>query len=676
VIHFLTRILFFLVLVPVFADESVKLTNKKSYYNVTSKLEVFEDNSKAVTINDIISQNRAVNFKPINENMVNLGYTRSAYWFKLKIYNKNRSKQTLMEIPWPHIDYLDVYIFSNKNDGDEEADDVFLSYKSGRMIPYNQRTYEHKNFIFKLPNIPSGDEIIIYMRVLSDDTIIFPVYLYDEMRFFNKDRNEEFIFGIYYGVVLIMFFYNLFIYLSLRDKNYFIYLFYVISLGLYQLSINGIIFSYWPNFPVWNKLFLPLSTSILQTILTVLFKNLLNLNKEFKWERQAIGILIFLNIVSIFAILIFDYSIIIIPLNILGFAYMITSILIVIRAVLTKNRTAIFFLITWITFLAGGIVLVLRNFNILPQNFFTTYSLQIGSTIEMLLLSLALSDRINTMKKELAILNTNLEEKVKERTQELQRVLNILQAKDLTIESELDLASDLQKCIFPQSDYKFPNINFVGYHEYLMKVGGDFYDILHLPDDSVAILIADVSGHGIPAALLSTMYKISFMNSTRRAKSPKEIFQEVNKSIASIMNTHDYLTAFLLVIEPNGKMKYSSAAHRPAFLLKYKTGTIQPISSKGLFIGMLSNASDTYEEKQGKLEKGDRILFYTDGILDAFNLEEKRWNQEELEKSFKSTHKMEIRHALEKVKADWIHFRKGVPINDDSTLLLIEYTKK
>ncbi len=661
---------FFFLLINSYADEKVKLSNKKSFYNVTSKLDILEDKEKKLNINQIIN---STEFKQIDNSVVNLGYSKSAYWFRLKVYNKNRSKPTLMEIPWPHLDYLDIYIFSNKNSGDEESDDLFISYKSGRLIPYTSRNYEHKNFIFKIPNIPSNEEIIIYFRIESDESIIFPVYFYDEMKFFNKDHNEEFIFGIYYGVVLIMFFYNLFIYLSLRDKNYLIYLVYIISLGAYQLSINGIIFSFWPNYTNWNKLFLPLSAAILQFVLIILFKNLLNLKKEFIWEKKAIFILTIMSFLNIIMVLVIEYSYMIVPLNMLSFVYMITSISIVVRAVLKKDRTAIFFLITWIVFLTGGIVLTLRNFNILPQNFFTMYSLQIGSTIEILLLSLALTDRINTMKKELAVLNLNLEEKVEQRTEELSKVLNLLQAKDLTIESELDLASDLQKCIFPNKDLSFPFLNFVGFHEYLMKVGGDFYDLMPLPNDKVGILIADVSGHGIPAALLSTMYKISFIDSCRRNSSPVEIFKEVNKNISNIMDSHDYLTALFIIIDQKGNIQYSSAAHRPAFLFRKKTNELKLITTKGLFLGMLDDANGTYEEKSDKLENGDRILLYTDGIIDAFNQNEKRWSGKELEESFINSSNLEIKDALEKIKSDWRNFRSNKEINDDSTLLLIEF---
>ena len=195
-------VLFFLFISQsfLFAEEAVRLTNKKGVYNVTSYLEMLEDKTRTLTLSTIINSEKELSFKQIDDDTVNLGYTQSAYWFRLKLFNKNRSKPTLLEIPWPHIDNLDIYMLSNKNNGDEEADDVFVSYNSGRLIPYNKRNYEHRNFVFKIPNFPNGDELVIYMRVVSDETIIFPVYLYDEMKFFKKDQSEEFVFGIYYGV--------------------------------------------------------------------------------------------------------------------------------------------------------------------------------------------------------------------------------------------------------------------------------------------------------------------------------------------------------------------------------------------------------------------------------------------------------------------------------------------
>ena len=164
------------------------------------------------------------------------------------------------------------------------------------------------------------------------------------------------------------------------------------------------------------------------------------------------------------------------------------------------------------------------------------------------------------------------------------------------------------------------------------------------------------------------------MNASRRTSSPVKIFQEVNKSISSIMTAHDYLTAFIIAIEPGGKFRFSSAAHRPAFLYRKKSKKIEVLSTKGLFIGMLSYAGDTFEEKEGRIDVGDRILLFTDGIIDAFNEKEERWSSDELQAVFARSNGLPLEEALEFIKSEWIKFRGSKKINDDSTLLLIEYT--
>ena len=140
------------------------------------------------------------------------------------------------------------------------------------------------------------------------------------------------------------------------------------------------------------------------------------------------------------------------------------------------------------------------------------------------------------------------------------------------------------------------------------------------------------------------------------------------------MNTHDYLTALIIVIDQGGRMRFSSAAHRPAFLYRKKSKTIEILSTKGLFIGMLSYASDTFEEKESYLEAGDRILLFTDGIIDAFNEKEDRWSSDELQEVFSKSNKFPLEEALEFIKSEWVKFRGTKKINDDSTLLLVEYT--
>lgn len=411
-------IVFFFLSISSYAQDIIELVPDKDFYNVTSYSAYLIDTKGEIELENLTEPEVESRFIQNTKHTINFGFTTNTYWFKLKMKYVGRLDPVNLEIPWPHIDYLDLYIIGKQQ---------ILAYRSGRLIPYNERIVKHKNFVFEIPF--STEEFNVYIKVRSDETLIFPILIHDTVEFHQKDRKEEFILGIYYGIVLVMFFYNLFIYLSLRDKNYLIYLFYVIALGLYQLSINGIIFQYWPDYPIWNKLFLPISQMFLQFCLLLLFKNVLNINSKDKLDNALVNLLLSLLVLFTLAIAFLEYSFFIQPLNALGILYMLSSVSLTSKRVLQGNRTALFFLLTWITFFLGGIILTLRNFGILPPNFLTTYSLQIGSTIEMVLLSIALADRINTMKNELAFLNARLEEKVIERTMELTGVLKELQKK-------------------------------------------------------------------------------------------------------------------------------------------------------------------------------------------------------------------------------------------------------
>ncbi|MEM7184969.1 MAG: 7TM diverse intracellular signaling domain-containing protein, partial [Spirochaetota bacterium] len=513
----------------------------------------------------------------------------------------------------------------------------------------------------------------IYIKVRSDETLIFPIHIFDKSYFAQADRKEEFVFGIYYGIILVMFFYNFLLYITLRNRYYFYYLLYVLTLGLYQLALNGIIFQFWPENPGWNKIFLPISQLLLQLTLLLFFKNLLNINRKNRFDYNTILILLGILFLSLGSLSVLEYATIIQPLNTLGILYMVFSIILTVRSYKQGNRTALFFLFNWLTFFVGGITLALRNFGLVPDNFYTTYSLQIGSTLEMLLLSLALADRINRMKDELAVLNTTLEEKVEERTEELLSVLKELRKKNDIIESELELASDIQKCIMPHKDLELSFLKVAVHCEYLTSVGGDYFDILPSKKNNMGVLIADVSGHGIPAALLTTMAKISFMNAMGKKESPIEVFKEVDRNISEIITTQNYLTAFLLVVSKDGKLSFSSAGHRPAIVYRRDQERMDEFKTEGLFLGILEKDKDYFTQKSDKVNRGDRILLYTDGIIDAFDSEEERWGEDRLLQCFQESVDLPVTEARDYIIGKWKEYVGEMGMVDDSTLILLEY---
>jgi sigma-B regulation protein RsbU (phosphoserine phosphatase) len=266
----------------------------------------------------------------------------------------------------------------------------------------------------------------------------------------------------------------------------------------------------------------------------------------------------------------------------------------------------------------------------------------------------------------------NLELKVQERTEELEKVLNDLKIKDDQIQKQLDMASVIQRSILLTKIDDWNELKFSVKYNAMEKIGGDFYDVFQLKDNKIGILIADVSGHGIPAALVTAMAKISFGNAGYQSDSPKRIFQDVNKNIIDHMKTQDYMTCFMAVIDDDYNVTYSNASHQKALIFRKETGRVEQLDTNGLFIGALEEARDTYEEKTTKLNYGDRLILYTDGIPEAQSKNREEYTNERFENSIKAHKDLNLDEFTDAVLRDVLNHIGEMGAIDDITLLIVE----
>ncbi len=266
----------------------------------------------------------------------------------------------------------------------------------------------------------------------------------------------------------------------------------------------------------------------------------------------------------------------------------------------------------------------------------------------------------------------NLELKVQERTDDLEKAMTSLRIRDDQIQKQLDMASVIQRSMLPDRLDDWNEIKFSVRYNAMEKIGGDFYDIFQLKDNKIGVIIADVSGHGIPAALVTAMAKISFGNAGVLYDSPRRIYQEVNKNIIEHMKTQDYLTCFMVAIDDDYNVTYSNASHQKAVLLRSESGEVEYLDTGGLFIGALEEARDTYEEKFTTLNYGDRIILYTDGIPEAQNIEKKEYSNDGFEKSILAHKDKDLEEYTESLIADVRDYMGEMGSIDDITLLVIE----
>lgn len=269
----------------------------------------------------------------------------------------------------------------------------------------------------------------------------------------------------------------------------------------------------------------------------------------------------------------------------------------------------------------------------------------------------------------------NLERKVELRTLELQDALTDLKGRDDLIQKQLDMASVIQRSILPGRIDDWNELKFTVKYIAMEKIGGDFYDIIQLKDDKLGIVIADVSGHGIPAALVTTMAKISFGNAGQKFDSPRRIFQEVNQNILDHVKTQDYLTCFMAVIDDEYNLVYSNASHQKAILLRTMSGTTEKLDTDGLFLGAVLEARDTYSENKTKLNYGDRLILYTDGIPESINSARKEFGIKSFDESIIRNRSLPLNDFSNALIDDLQKHIGSAQIIDDITLIVVELAR-
>ncbi len=237
---------------------------------------------------------------------------------------------------------------------------------------------------------------------------------------------------------------------------------------------------------------------------------------------------------------------------------------------------------------------------------------------------------------------------------------------------ELDLAAEFQNTFLPKKNelQYFTGIKSDYIFIPLLKVSGDFIDITKLEENIYGYFISDISGHGVAAALISSMLKVFFSLYGKDVLSPELLYEILNEEFFSYLNSGEYFTSFYgIYFAEDKKFVYTNANHPPPLLRKVNTGEIIPLNSEGFFVGVFKDTE--FEEKEVLLEAGDRILFYTDGITEAKNEKMEEFGEERLRIIYQNGAQSDISQLILKIKEEVFLFSHE-NIEDDITLAIIE----
>lgn len=409
------------------------LSDTTEVYRLDTSIEVFIDSTNRVAIEEITSgfQGR---FKQSAGNLT-FGYLKYPLWLKVKTRTTKPFTHWMLEIPAPFLEYVDFY--------QVEKGTWYLS-ESGYYRPQHVREIPHTNHVFSLRFEPDSTSTV-YIRITGLSPKTFPVYAVEKEKFFGKTRYEDIGYGFFFGTLVVMFFYNLFIYLTLKQKNYLLYISTIVCTFLIFASASGYAGKFmWPETPVLNYYAGRLSLGVIVILLSIFTIRFLEVRK---YSRVMYYILMALIPVAVIAILLVatkgasSAGNNLISLSTI--IYMTTGVVCRVKG----NKTATYFIAAWSIYLFGGLLLTLRNSGVLDYNFWTTHFVEIGAALETVIIAFALGDRYRRYereKEEVQLLalkvqqdaTDKLETKVKERTEELSNANAELQATLETIQQQ------------------------------------------------------------------------------------------------------------------------------------------------------------------------------------------------------------------------------------------------
>jgi diguanylate cyclase len=354
----------------------------------------------------------------------NRGYSPANWWLRVEIrHDPQQPAWQLLEIAYPLLDDVEAWVLVNGI--------VREHQRFGDTLPFNTRSMDHRNFLLPL-QLAEGEDATVILRVHSTSSVQVPLTLWQERPYFVHDQDRLLGQGLYVGTMVVMALYNLFLFFVLRDRTYLYYVAAVLSTVTFMASLRGLTFQHlWPDATAWANHAIIISISGIVVFSALFAIRLLRLRKHLPFFYRTLMALAGVSTVLAVLTPLVSYSHLIrVNIVVVFFA----SLCGLVAGGLRWRRgdaTAKIYTLAWSSMLMGAILMALNKFGMIPQNVLTENAVQIGSALEVVLLSFALAARFNEERRlrfeaqQLALdtqrqANETLELRVQERTEELE----------------------------------------------------------------------------------------------------------------------------------------------------------------------------------------------------------------------------------------------------------------
>ena len=451
---------------PAVAARPLVLDDAHGSFSVGPYLEVLEDKGKRWSFEDVLRPPVSEAFRPSRGAGENLGISNAVFWARFKVENASAAtRDWLLAFELPFVERIDLFI--------EQPDGSVLHKRGGSSFPFSQREVEHPSFLWGL-HVEPGASATVLMRIETRTTLILAFTLWKPGAFAKEDRRVDLLLGVGIGIVGILIVYNFLLFLTLRDRNYLLYVLFLLTFGAYQGTLSGLPAQYlWPNATRWGLL-APLYLGGLSQVFGLLF------TRSFLGTRTLIPRTDLLNrcviVLSFLAAhvgfvhyLAGNYLV-----NITG---ALASVMVLTSAVLSWRqgyRPARLYLIAWAAFACGGVLFTLTLMGFLEFTLLTRYGFLLGFCAGGILLSLALGDRM-----------LQLQRRFGQETQERRRAEEAARQTDDKLRAILRESRDVVLVVDPEGgeilSANAPARTLLGYDERDL-VGGRVADLFPEPE--------------------------------------------------------------------------------------------------------------------------------------------------------------------------------------------------
>ncbi|PAU81867.1 diguanylate cyclase [Halovibrio salipaludis] len=378
-----------LVLASLSAAGAVTVLPGTTSQNPTHSLEYWpEPTDRSVAMPAILAGDVSPEWSPVEGDVANFGYTAGTHWYRMRLENPlEQPVERLLEIRYPLLDHIEFY---RVRDGD-----ILESHLTGDHYPFESRPMRHRTFVLPMELEPESQSRI-YLRVRTSGSHQVPMMLWEPETFFEVNETDMVGRSMFYGMLLIIITFNVFLYGALRERSYLYYVLTNATLLVLMASLHGMAFQFlYPAYPEINERVTLVSSAMIALFFSLFARTFLNITPEMRFRRNVFHGLTIVTALNTVAALFISYDLSTRLSVVLAGMVSLIMFLIGLAMMIQGHRAARYFMGAWIMLLVGSMAWILLVTGLVPSNFLTRYGVELGAVSQALVLTFAMGQRFS-----------------------------------------------------------------------------------------------------------------------------------------------------------------------------------------------------------------------------------------------------------------------------------------